>query len=169
MSFSGAIRRTAQRLSSVDWSSPVFKGDHELAAMISGFRAWTAQADAMAEKYSAPPTPVDFASAKKSVRDVALVDALEKMYSSSSPPAQTYEWSADDQASKAEQIEEAKAGLAFTQEMIEDTQKEIAYLRVNKTTRDTYTSDLKEVYPDIADEVETEIEKREWFTDTLGK
>eukprot|EP00578_Thalassiosira_sp_NH16_P022870 CAMPEP_0181104614 /NCGR_PEP_ID=MMETSP1071-20121207/15528_1 /TAXON_ID=35127 /ORGANISM="Thalassiosira sp., Strain NH16" /LENGTH=143 /DNA_ID=CAMNT_0023187837 /DNA_START=39 /DNA_END=469 /DNA_ORIENTATION=- len=143
MSFSGAIRRTAQRLSSVDWSSPVFKGDHD--------------------------PPVDFASAKKSVRDVALVDALEKMYSSSSPPAQTYEWSADDQASKAEQIEEAKAGLAFTQEMIEDTQKEIAYLRVNKTTRDTYTSDLKEVYPDIADEVETEIEKREWFTDTLGK
>ena len=137
--------------------------------MVAGFRAWTAQADAMAEKYSAPPAPIDFASAKKSVRDVALVDALEKMYKSSSPPAQTYEWSTDDQAAKAQLIEDAKAGLAFTQEMIEDTQKEIAFLRVNKTTRDTSTSDMKEVYPDIADEVESEIEKREWFTDTLQK
>lgn len=150
-------------------SSPVFKGDHELAAMVGSFRAWTAQADAMAEKYAAPPSPIDFASAKKSVRDVSLVDALEKMYKSSSPPAQTYEWSADDQAAKAQLIEDAKAGLAFTQEMIEDTKAEIAYLRLNKTTRDTSTSDMKEVYPDIAEEVEKEIENREWFKDTLQK
>merc|ERR1719253_123674 len=159
---SGAIRRTAQRLSKVDWSAAVFKGDHELSAMVGGFRAWTAQADAMAEKYSAPPTAIDFATSKKSVRDVALVEALEKMYTSSSPPAQTYEWSTADQANKAELIEEAKAGLAFTQEMIEDTEKEIAYMRTHKTSRDTSVSDLKEVYPDIADEVETEIENREW-------
>ena len=136
--------------------------------MVAGFRAWTAKADAMAEKYSAPPSPIDFASAKKSVRDVSLVEALEKMYSSSSPPAETYEWSAEDQAAKAEQIEDAKSGLAFTQEMIEDTQKELAYMRVNKTSRDTYVSDLKEVYPDIAEEVETEIEERKWFKDTLA-
>ena len=90
------------------------------------------------------------------------------MYSSSSPPAETYEWSAEDQAAKAEQIEDAKSGLAFTQEMIEDTQKELAYMRVNKTSRDTYVSDLKEVYPDIAEEVETEIEERKWFKDTLA-
>eukprot|EP00584_Thalassiosira_punctigera_P002922 CAMPEP_0172534520 /NCGR_PEP_ID=MMETSP1067-20121228/6850_1 /TAXON_ID=265564 ORGANISM="Thalassiosira punctigera, Strain Tpunct2005C2" /NCGR_SAMPLE_ID=MMETSP1067 /ASSEMBLY_ACC=CAM_ASM_000444 /LENGTH=168 /DNA_ID=CAMNT_0013319323 /DNA_START=66 /DNA_END=572 /DNA_ORIENTATION=- len=164
-----AFRRSAQRLASVDWSSPVFKGDHELTAMVAGFRAWTAQADAMVEKYSSPPAPIDFAAAKASVRDVALVDALEKMYTSSSPPPLTYEWSAEDRAKKAQLVEDAKEGLAFTQEMIEDTQKEIAFLRVNRTTRDTSTSDMKEVYPDIAEEVETEIENREWFKDTIGK
>mmetsp|Transcript_40332 Transcript_40332/g.66049 ORF Transcript_40332/g.66049 Transcript_40332/m.66049 type:complete len:138 (-) Transcript_40332:224-637(-) len=137
--------------------------------MVAGFRAWTAQADTMSQKYSAPPAPIDFAVAKKSVRDVALVDALEKMYTSSSPAAETYDWSADDQTKKAELIEEAKAGLAFTQEMIEDTEKEIAFLRVNRTTRDVSTNDMKEVYPDIAEEVETEIENREWFKDTLNK
>jgi len=169
MTVSGAIRRSAQRLSSVEWSSPVFKGDQELSAMVAGFRAWTAQADAMATKYAAAPAPVDFATSKKSVRDTALVEALEKMYTSSSPPKQTYEWSVEDQASKAQLIEDAKAGLAFTQEMIEDTEREIDYLRANKTTRDTSTNDFKEVYPDIAEEIETEIEKREWFTDTLNK
>ncbi|KAL7554066.1 hypothetical protein ACHAWF_017455 [Thalassiosira exigua] len=169
MSMSGAFRRTARRLASVDWSAPVFKGDGELSAMVTGFRAWTAQADAMADKYSAPPGPIDFASAKASVRDVALVDALEKLYTSSSPPPETYEWSADDQAKKAQLIEDAKASLAFTQEMIDDTQKEIAFLRVNKTTRDTSANDMKEIYPDIAEEIETEIENKEWFKDTVMK
>lgn len=150
-------------------SSPVFKGDNELSSMVAGFRAWTAQADAMAEKYSAAPSPIDFASAKKSVRDVSLVESLEKMYTSSSPPPLTYEWSKEDQAAKAQLIEDAKAGLAFTQEMIEDTEREIAYLRTHRTTRETSTSDMKEIYPDIAEEVEKEIENREWFKDTLNK
>ena len=65
-------------------------------------------------------------------------------------------------------IEDAKASLAFTQEMIDDTTREIAFLRVNKTTRDMSTNDMKEVYPDIAEEVEEEIENREWFI-TWGK
>lgn len=135
--------------------------------MVAGFRAWTAQANAMAEKYSGPPTPINFATAKKSVRDVALVDNLEKLYNSSKPSPLTYEWAKDDQDAKLQLIEDAKQELAFTQEMIEDTQKEIAFLRVNKTTRDMSCSDMKEVYPDIADEVEKEIENREWFVDTV--
>jgi hypothetical protein len=135
--------------------------------MVAGFRAWTAKAETMAEKYSAPPAPIDFAAAKKSVRDVSLVEGLEALYLSSSPPPIKYEWSVEDQATKAQLIEDAKAGLAFTQEMIEDCEREIAYLQLNKTSRDTSVSDLKEIYPDIADEVETEIENREWFKDTL--
>jgi len=53
--------------------------------------------------------------------------------------------------------------------MIEDTQEEIIFLRKNKTTREMSTSDMKEIYPDIAEEVEDEIEKREWFKDTLSR
>merc|ERR1712157_530692 len=132
-----------------------FKGDPELSAMVAGFRAWTAQADAMAEKYSAPPSPVDFASAKKSIRDTALVDNLEKFAKSFSPPAEIYEWSEEDKAAKAQ--------------LIEDTKKEILFMRNNRTTRDVSTSDMKEIYPDIAEEVEKEIENREWFKDTLNK
>merc|ERR1740117_183842 len=168
MSMSSAFRRTAQRLS-VDWSAPAFKGDHELSAMVAGFRAWTAQANTMAEKYAGPPAPPDFAAAKTLCRDELLVVQLENMYATSSPPPQTHEWSADDRAHKATLIEEAKAELAFTQEMIDDTEREIEFLRAHRTTRDVSTNDMKEVYPDIAEEVETEIENREWFKDTLAK
>jgi len=135
--------------------------------MVAGFRAWTAQADTMADKYSAAPSPIDFATAKKSIRDKALVDGLEQFAKSFTPPAQTYEWSEDDKASKLQLIEDAKAGEDFTKEMIEDTQKEIAFMRTHRTTRAVSTSDMKEIYPDIAEEVETEIENREWFKDTL--
>lgn len=136
--------------------------------MVASFRAWTAKADAMAEKYAAPPTPIDFAKAKQSVRDKALVEALESMYKSAVIPPETYEWSSEDQAKKAQLVEDAKSGMAFTQEMIEDTEKEIVYMRLNKTTRDMSVNDMKEIYPDIAEEVEDEIEKREWFKDTLN-
>merc|ERR1712087_922406 len=123
----------------------------------------------MAEKYSAPPSPVDFASAKKSIRDTALVDNPEKFAKTWAPPAEIYEWSAEDKAAKAQLIEDAKASESFTLEMIEDTEKEILFMRNNRTTRDVSTSDMKEIYPDIAEEVEKEIENREWFKDTLNK
>ena len=91
------------------------------------------------------------------------------MYKSNKPPSETYEWSAEDQADKAKQIEDAKGRQAFTQEMIEDTEKELVFMRQNRLSRDMSVGDMKEIYPDIADEVETEIENREWFKDTLSK
>ena len=42
---------------------------------MNAFRAWVTTADVMAEKYSKPPTPVDFAGAKSSIRDTELVDS----------------------------------------------------------------------------------------------
>lgn len=150
-------------------ASPIFKGDPELSAAVSAFRGWTANAEAMAEKYAAPPTPIDFASSKSAVRDKALVEALEQLYTSNKPPAETYEWSAEDRADKEQLIEDAKERNVFTQEMIEDTEKELAFMRRNRTNREMSGADMKELYPDIAEEVEKEIEDREWFKDTLSK
>jgi hypothetical protein len=147
----------------------VFKGDNELSASVNAFRGWVASAEGLAEKYAAPPAPVDFTTAKKSIRDKTLVDALEKMYSSSTPPPETHEWSAEDQATKAQQIEEAEGRMKFTQEMIEDTMKEIEFMKANRTTRETSGGDVLEAYPDVAEEVDREIENREWFKDTVGK
>ena len=121
----------------------------------------------MAEKYSAPPTPIDFNKSKGTIRDKALVENLEKFYTASTPPPETHEWSAEEQANKKAQIEEAKGRLAFTQEMIAETEYEIEFMKANMTTRETTGSDVKEAYPDIAAEVETEIENREWFKDTV--
>lgn len=161
------VRRLAHR--NIDWSSPLFKGDPELAAAVSNFRGWAANAEAMAEKYKAAPAPVDFSKAKSAVRDQSLVDGLEALYKNNKPPAETYEWSAEDQAEKAKQIEDAKARQGFTQEMIEDAERELAFMKDNRLSRDMSVSDMKEIYPDIAEEVETEIENREWFKDTLSK
>jgi len=148
-------------------SSPHFKSNPELSAAVSSFRAWAASAESMAEKYSAPPTPIDFASAKSSVRDKTLIDNLEAFYTSSSPDAEVYEWSADEKAAKLEQIEEAKGRLAFTQEMIEETDAELDFMKTNRVGRDTSVSDMKEAYPDVAEETEKELEERKWFKDAI--
>lgn len=149
-------------------TAPVFKGDAEVAANVSKFRSWVAAAESMADKYSAAPAPVDFASAKESVRDKALIESLEKLYSTNTPPPEVHEWSAEDRALKDAQIEEARASLAFTQEMIADTERELFYMEANRTTRETSATELAEVYPDIAEEIEDEIDRREWFKDTVA-
>ena len=123
----------------------------------------------MAEKYAAPPAPIDFAAAKKAVRDVALIDALEELYKTAKPPAETHEWSPEDKADKEKQIEEARARLAFNLEMIDDTEREIEFVKAHRTTRETSAIDLAEAYPDIAEEIEDEITRREWFKDTVAK
>uniref|UniRef100_A0A7S2R087 ATP synthase subunit d, mitochondrial n=1 Tax=Eucampia antarctica TaxID=49252 RepID=A0A7S2R087_9STRA len=161
------VRRLAHR--NINWSSPLFKGDPEVASATVAFRSWAASADAMAEKYSAAPATIDFASAKSAVRDSALVETLENLYNTNTPPAEVYEWSVEDKADKAQQIEDAKGRLAFTQEMIDESEKELAFMKSTKTTRDTSASDLKQNYPDLAEEIEKEIENREWFKDTLSK
>ena len=143
--------------------------EHDVAAKVTAFRSWVASAEAMAEKYKSAPTPIDFGEAKKLVRDKALIDSLEQLYKSSTPPPEVYEWSAEDKADKAKQIEEARAREAFTQEMIDDTVKEIAFMQANRTTRETSATELAEAYPDIAEEIEDEITRREWFKDTIAK
>ena len=122
----------------------------------------------MAEKYSAPPADIDFAGYKKSVRDASLVETLEGFYKAASPAPETYEWSAEDKAEKLKQIDEAKGRLAFTQEMIEETEAELAFMRDNRTTRETSGTDIKEAYPDIAEETEKELEERKWFKDAIA-
>lgn len=91
------------------------------------------------------------------------------MYKSASVPAEVHVWDEADQASAAEQIEEAKVRMAETQDLIAETEAQIAQLKACRTTRETSLGELKEVYPEVAAEVETEINNREWFKDTLSK
>ena len=53
--------------------------------------------------------------------------------------------------------------------MIEDTEKELKFMKANRTTRETLATKLVEIYPDIAEEVQQEIADREWFKDTVAK
>jgi len=147
----------------------MFKGDSDLVASVNNFKSWVASAEAMASKYAAPPPPIDFGATKKVVRDKAIVDSLEKFYSSAKPPPKTYEWSAEDKAFAQQQIDEAKSREAFTAELIEDAEKEIAFLKANRTNREMSYTEMAEAYPDLADEVEEELDNREWFKDYIIK
>jgi len=122
----------------------------------------------MAEKYAAPPAVIDFSGFKASARDTSLVESLEAFYKTASPSAESFEWKAEEKAEKLNQIEEAKGRLAFTQEMIEETEAELEFMKANRTTRETSGTDIKEAYPDIAEETEKELEERRWFKDAIA-
>lgn len=122
----------------------------------------------MEAKYSAAPTPIDFASAKDAVRDKELVGFMEAFYSSAEIPPETHEWDAEDKAFKLAHFEQVKEQATVYAELKEDTLKEIEFLKSTKTTEDTTIHDLMCNNPTIHEEIEDEIENREWFKDLVS-
>ena len=138
-----------------------------MIAKINTFRAWVASADAMAEQYSAPPAPIDFSAVKEKVRAKDLVENLEKFYATAQPPAETYVWDSADKAEKMQLVEEAKVDREKAVSDMAFYKERLALLKINRTTRDTTAADLRRIYPDIAKEIDEEIDNREWFKDVV--
>ncbi len=132
---------------------------------MSKFRTWVATADAQAEKYKAPPAPIDFTATKKAVRDKELVELMEAFYKSAAVPAETHEWAKEDKDFKLAHFEQVKEQAKVYADLKEDTVKEIDFLKATLTTEDTTVYDLMCNNPTVHEEIEDEIERREWFKD----
>uniref|UniRef100_A0A6U2YAY2 Uncharacterized protein n=1 Tax=Entomoneis paludosa TaxID=265537 RepID=A0A6U2YAY2_9STRA len=164
-----ATRRLVRSMSTktqVDWSKPAFSGTPKIAAHFNAIKSWVSMADAEAEKYSAPPGPVDFAAAKASVRDKELVDILEAFYKANTPQPETHEWSTEDQEATDHQIAFMRDQTEYIEEALPVLKKELEFFKAVRTTKDTTYRQMCENHPVIHEEVEDELERREWFKDT---
>ena len=123
-------------------------------------------ADAEAEKYGSPPPPIDFATAKKSIKDKELVNVLEAFYKANHPPAETHEWPAEEKAHAENHLAFVRDQSAFNEEALPILENEVKFLKTARTTRDTTYLDMCMNYPSIHEEIEDEIEERKWFKDT---
>jgi len=157
------VRTIAHR--NIDWSREVWKLTPRTASKVNAFRAWVTTADVMADKYNKPPAAVDFAGAKKSIRDQDLVDTLEAFYKSASPPAEVFTAEEGVAEERAKYLDMFKESEAFDQELKEGVKAELDFMKANRTTKDTTIHDFKMNYPAIHEQIEDEIENREWFKD----
>lgn len=132
---------------------------------VNQFRAWAATADAMAQKYKSYPTPIDFKGTKDAVRDKELVDMIEHFYVAAELAPETHEWDHEDHDFKLAHLEQVKEQAAVYAELKEDLMKEIEFQKATKMTADTTVYDLMCNNPTIHEEIEDEIERREWFKD----
>lgn len=146
-------------------SREVWKLTPRTASKVNAFRAWVTTADVMSEKYNKPPAPVDFASAKASIRDQELIASLEAFYKTASPPPEVYEAPEGVEEERAQVLEMFKESEAFDQELKEGVKAELEFMKANRTTLDTTIHDFKMNYPAIHEDIEDEIENREWFKD----
>ena len=138
----------------------------QAAAHYNAIKSWVAMADSAAETYKTAPGPIDFAATKAKVRDQELVKMLEDFYKANKPPAETHEWSAEDQKQMDHHIDFLKELDAFHKEALPVLEKELEFQKSNRTTTETTMFDMKINYPAIHEEIEDEIERREWFKDT---
>lgn len=129
------------------------------------FRAWVATADAQAEKYKTYPNAVDFKSVKNSVRDKELVEMIEHFYGAAKLAPEEHHWDQEDHDYKLAHFEQVKEQAAVYAEIADDLKKEIEFQKATMTTAETTVYDLMCNNPTIHEEIEDEIERREWFKD----
>jgi hypothetical protein len=90
---------------------------------------------------------------------------METFYKSAKLPAETYEWDAEDKKFKLDHMEQVKEQAVVYAELKADTLKEIEFLKSTRTSADTTVYDLMCNNPTIHEEIEDELERREWFKD----
>jgi hypothetical protein len=147
-------------------SREVWTCSPEVAAKFNKLRTWVATADSTFEKYKAPPGPVDFSAAKASIRDKELVDGLEAFYKANKPPPETHEFPEEELKGTEEKIAYLTELDALHKEFLPVLEKEIEFQMNNRTSEDTTMVDMQMNYPLIHEEIEDELERREWFKDT---
>jgi len=138
----------------------------EVAAGYNKLKSWVAMSDSMFEKYQAPPGPVDFKTAKGKVRDAELVDMLDSFYKANTPPPETYSMPESEKKNAEENMCYLKDLDALHKEMLPVLDAEIEFYETVRTSKDTTVYDLKLNYPLVHEEIEDELERREWFKDT---
>eukprot|EP00527_Entomoneis_sp_CCMP2396_P006644 CAMPEP_0198146084 /NCGR_PEP_ID=MMETSP1443-20131203/27283_1 /TAXON_ID=186043 /ORGANISM="Entomoneis sp., Strain CCMP2396" /LENGTH=183 /DNA_ID=CAMNT_0043809919 /DNA_START=38 /DNA_END=589 /DNA_ORIENTATION=- len=160
------IVRTLSHRAQVDWTKPVFTAGQQATAHYNAIKSWVAMSDAEAKKYASPPGAVDFASAKSTVRDKALVEVLEAFYKANQPPAETFELSAEEQEKMEHHLAFLRDQAAFNDESLPVLKKELEFWKDIRTTTETTYDEMCMAHPVIHEEIEDEIERREWFKDT---
>ena len=103
---------------------------------------------------------------RSKVRDQELVNILESFYKANQPPPEKHEWPAEEQEQMEYHLQFLKELDAFNKEALPVLEKELEFQQANRTTTETTMFDMKVNYPAIHEEIEDEIERREWFKDT---
>jgi hypothetical protein len=139
-------------------------------AKFNNLRSWVASAEATYEKYQHPPSPIDFATPKGTIRDKELVSTLEAFYTTNQPPVKSYAMPVEELTATEERITYLKELHAVHEEFLPILEKEIDFQVNNRTTKDTTMVDMQMNYPLIHEEIEDELERREFYKDSgIGK
>lgn len=147
-------------------SRPVWTADPESAVRNNKIRSWVASADAMYEKYSSPPAPIDFGKAKTTIRDKGLIEGLESFYKTAQLPVESQTMPESEIIYAEQRIKYLGELHELHKEYIPVIEAEIDFQQKNFTTAETTLFDMEVNYPLIHEEIEDELEKREWFKDT---
>jgi len=122
--------------------------------------------ESLFEKFRSPPPPIDFAATKQKVRDQELIGMLESFYKANQPPPETYAISEAEKVATEQNIAYLTELDKVHKEFLPILEKEMEFQQTNRTTKDTTVFDMQVNYPLIHEEIEDELERREWFKDT---
>eukprot|EP00619_Florenciella_sp_RCC1007_P004387 CAMPEP_0205903328 /NCGR_PEP_ID=MMETSP1325-20131115/30_1 /ASSEMBLY_ACC=CAM_ASM_000708 /TAXON_ID=236786 /ORGANISM="Florenciella sp., Strain RCC1007" /LENGTH=168 /DNA_ID=CAMNT_0053268963 /DNA_START=37 /DNA_END=543 /DNA_ORIENTATION=+ len=151
---------------SIDWSSLSTKLSSDSAkAEVSRLRATYGEIQALANNYSGPPTPIDFAAYKAKISTPGLVDKFEAEYKTISFPKAVAEELAEIKEQHAAMLSEAEKSVEDSKARIVALTELVAAMESNQVGYQTTLEQLYELYPGLQEEIEAEIEAHEWGKD----
>lgn len=122
--------------------------------------------ESLYEKFRSPPPPIDFAAAKQKVRDQELIGMLESFYKANQPPPETYAMPEAEKVTAEQNMAYLTELDKVQKEFLPLLEKELEFQQTNRTTRETSYFEFQMNYPLIHEEVEDELERREWYKDS---
>lgn len=139
---------------------PVWKHPVVLSAM-SAQSARLGEVQSLATQYAAPPTALDFTKYKDSIKtNRDLVEQLEKFYKANITTVALAKESLSPEEKLEDEafLQEVQTVSAQYAELIQMWEKEITLLEENKVSKTTTLAQLYEVYPEIAEELEDDMD-----------
>jgi len=151
-----------------NWDKLLGKVDsNDVRRTINMLRAKANEMTASSAKYNKEPEQIDFAGYKKKLRFTAsAVDALESAYQKKSLPVFHAELPAFESKKRQLSMSVVKDIVASTKTDLELLNGQLEEFESIRITRATTSKDLAKRFPEIAREIEEEINTHQWFPKT---
>ncbi|CAI5740648.1 unnamed protein product [Hyaloperonospora brassicae] len=175
------LRRGLPTRAAIEWSAIAQKlSDPRARAALDSLRDVHGQLAAEARAYVREPEAIDFAYYRSVIKNKALVDAMESNYKTIAFPtitpeeldaaAQSTELPDELRLNEQETVDELFGQLnekvADSKARIEELKELIGLMEETRTTLTTSMDEVTAMYPEVEEEIDTEIANLEWEKDT---
>ena len=161
-----SVRAVRQVRYMADWQALQGKTSTDATRSdVARLRDLYGEINAEQKKYGEEPAAIDFDAYRESINTPGLVDEFEKAYSALAFPTYPNESAPASMAAFDTILENAAATTDASAARLAELEGMISEAESTKTTADTTVEEVLNRYPEIAKEIDQEVEEHQWWKD----
>ena len=161
-----SVRAVRQVRYIADWQALQGKTSTDAARSdVARLRDLHGEINAEEKKFGGEPAAIDFDSYRASISSPGIVDEFEKAYNGLAFPTYPNESAPESMAAFDAILESAASTTDASAARLAELESMIAEAETSKTTADTTVEEVLNRYPEIAKEIDEEVEQHLWWKD----